>query len=231
MENVTIVCATRETEQSFFKTSALGKTLDTAYKAYGIRKLIFYKNSRGLSECYNIAISQAPEDETLVFVHDDIFIPDFFWMKSLFVSLSRFDLVGVAGNRRRVSNQPGWAFIRFDEKHCKFDWDSNENLSGLVGHGNNFPCPISVYGRPEERCLLLDGVFLAAKKKTFLNNQIKFDEQFKFHFYDMDICRQFERAGLTLGTTPISIIHESGGKFGSPQWLDAYAAYIKKWKE
>ena len=52
---------------------------------------------------------------------------------------------------------------------------------------------------------------------------------FDFHFYDLDICRQFESKQLKMGTWPISVIHESGGAFGTPAWQDSYKKYLEKW--
>jgi len=79
--------------------------------------------------------------------------------------------------------------------------------------------------------VLLDGVLLTVCKRTFTQHNIRFDEQFKFHFYDMDICRQFERAGLRMGTYSVSVIHQSGGNFGTPEWAAGYKDYLKKWGE
>ena len=32
-----------------------------------------------------------------------------------------------------------------------------------------------------------------------------------------------------MGTWPISVIHESGGNFGSEGWSQGYKKYIEKW--
>jgi hypothetical protein len=65
-------------------------------------------------------------------------------MNTIFNGVKFFDIVGFAGNKRRVPFQPVWAFI--DEK---FTWDESKNLSGIVGHGTLFPPEnISVFGAP-----------------------------------------------------------------------------------
>jgi hypothetical protein len=33
-----------------------------------------------------------------------------------------------------------------------------------------------------------------------------------------------------MGTWPISVVHESGGSFGSPGWKAAYLKYLDKWQ-
>jgi hypothetical protein len=45
----------------------------------------------------------------------------------------------------------------------------------------------------------------------------------------MDFCRQAELKGLRMGTWPLSVVHESGGAFGSQGWRDGYARYLQKY--
>lgn len=161
----------------------------------------------------------------MVFAHDDVHILDFYWIHSVLNGLNHFGIVGVAGNKRRVPAQPSWAFV--DQS---LTWDDQENLSGIVGHGNRFPPDnLSVFGPPFQEVKLLDGVFLAAFSETLIKNHMRFDEKFKFHFYDMDFCRQAEIRGITMGTIPLSLVHESGGNFGSDGWKNSYSDYLKKW--
>ena len=176
---------------------------------------------------YNLAIDNSKNsDELLVFLHDDLHLIDFFWADELRKAVEHFDIVGVAGNRRRVARQPSWAFV--DER---LTWDKAENLSGRVGHGKGFPAPISNYGPTPQKCLLLDGLLLAARSNILHKHGLRFDERFQFHFYDMDFCRQAERLGLSMGTWPIAVIHESGGSFGTDIWRAGWAAYFEKWGE
>ena len=231
MAGVTLVAATREAESGFFSRTALGKTL-SAYARYGIRARLFYGNTRGLPECYNLALDATGEyDEILVFLHDDVFLPDLFWVQRLAEGLKAFDMVGVAGNKRRLPGQPAWAFKRISPRDNSLEWDEGEYLSGTVAHGSGFPCKVTRYGPEGQACLLLDGVLLAARKSAFARHGIRFDPRFRFHFYDLDICRQFEQAGLSMGTCSISVIHESGGNYGEPAWAQAYEAYLEKWGE
>ena len=60
---------------------------------------------------------------------------------------------------------------------------------------------------------------------------MRFDERFPFHFYDLDFCRSARANGLRLGTWPITLTHQSGGRFGIPEWRKAYADYLNKWHE
>ncbi len=226
MTSFVIVSATRLSENDFFDKSALGSSLRHSYGNYPLKLELFSNNSKGLGECYNAAIDRASDDDILIFVHDDVFLIDFFWRETLMQGFSLYDLLGVAGNTHRAPRQPAWAFI-----NDTFQWDIPDHLSGVVGHGQGFPCQLSTFGHPFKKCKLLDGLFLAARKKTFKDNGIRFDEAFKFHFYDMDICRQFESKGLSAGTISLALIHESGGAFGTPTWRENYEKYLAKWGE
>ena len=68
-----------------------------------------------------------------------------------------------------------------------------------------------------------------AQVEALFRRGARFDEQFSFHFYDMDFCRQCEQKGLRMGTWPISVIHQSGGSFGSLAWQAARVRYLQKW--
>jgi GT2 family glycosyltransferase len=76
--------------------------------------------------------------------------------------------------------------------------------------------------------LLLDGLLLAVRSETLTRSGLRFDPQFRFHFYDMDFCRQAEKLGLSCGTWDLSVMHESGGNFASAEWQSAYDAYLLK---
>lgn len=220
-----LIVATRESAENFWHITATGRSL-ASYSSPHLDITIYAENNKGLSEIYNVEIEKAKyKPAILIFVHDDLHILDFFWMQQLFNGLSHFGLVGIAGNRRRVSCQPSWAFINEE-----FQWDAPENLSGVVGHGTSFPpTNISYFGPPFQEVKLLDGLLLAAHSETLIKNHIRFDEKFKFHFYDMDFCRQAEIRGISMGTIPLSLIHQSGGNFGSEDWKSAYQKYLQKW--
>jgi Glycosyltransferase like family len=221
-----IVCATRKSLPDFINQTALGRSL-SVYNFPFLEIRVYEENTLGLPIVYNHALQEAINDPAiLVFIHDDVCICDFHWINHILEALLVFELVGLAGNKRRVPRQPSWAFV--DEK---FTWDAPENLSGLVGHGNEFPPQwINVYGASRQEVKLLDGLMLACHSQTLLEKNIWFDEQFDFHFYDLDLCRQAENNNLKMGTWDISVIHESGGDFYSEGWQLSYAKYLSKWR-
>lgn len=224
---IRFVVATRSSFDNFFTGTALGRSLALYYRHGGIQVRVFEDNSAGLPSVYNQAIEEARAQPALmVFCHDDLHLCDFFWADRLQEGLRKFDIVGLAGNVRRVPHQPGWAIV--DEQ---FTLDASENLSGTVGHGDGFPSPsLSVFGPSGRPVKLLDGLLLACDSELLIKKGLRFDERFDFHFYDLDFCREAEQLGLSMGTWPISVVHESIGMPGTPSWRAGYATYLDKWK-
>ena len=224
---IQLVSATRMTEQDFWEKSALGRSLKRHMQQdKRLSVSVAYENTRGLSTIFNESIKSADDDTVLVFIHDDVWIDEEHFGDAVLAGLTQFDVIGVAGNKRRIPNQPAWAFVDLD-----FTWDNKENLSGRVGHGEHAFGQVSDYGSVPAACELLDGVFLAAKKAALSSTQVLFDDQFEFHFYDLDFCRTARSANLNLGTWPVALTHQSGGAFGSELWRETYLRYMKKWED
>ncbi len=231
-EKIRFVCATRESQKQFFKKSPLGRSLPF-YRAFPPRRRIelrlFKENAEGLPSIYNTAIEEAKADPAiLVFIHDDVYLSDYYWAERLLDGLRLFDIVGLAGNRRRASGQASWMYL-----DGEFKRDRDENLSGVIGHGEGFPdlIELSVYGPPGQQVALLDGVMLAVRSDLLIESGLRFDTRFTFDFYDMDFCRQAELRGLRMGTWPISMIHGSAGNLGGEAWRAAYRQYLVKYGE
>lgn len=224
-ETIRVVCATRKEREEFYSATALGKSL-SLYRPPAVELRLFPGNTLGLSAVYNTAIEEsAGEQEILLFVHDDLHLCDFHWAGRLREGLAAFDIVGLAGNRRRVPGQPGWGMT--DEKLTA---EQRGNLSGIVAHGKGFPAEtVNVFGPPGQRVALLDGLFLAVRSRTLQSKSLRFDERFDFHFYDLDFCREAEQAGLAMGTWPIAVVHESRGGYVSDSWRQGYERYLEKW--
>ncbi|MDD5275187.1 MAG: glycosyltransferase [Methylovulum sp.] len=246
---IDIVSATRFSEQDFWEKSPLGISLLRLGHDARLTAHIAYENRRGLPEVYNACISAENGNGMVVFIHDDVWIDDDFLADRVCEGLQEFDVIGVAGNRRRVLNQPAWCYVesvfgtdgRKDRSsliralagcfvYTSFKCDESINLSGSVAHGKNALGKITFFGSNPAECELLDGVFIAAKKSALTTNSVFFDPRFDFHFYDLDFCRRARQCGLRLGTWPIGLTHQSGGAFGSKQWQEKYRAYIEKWK-
>jgi GT2 family glycosyltransferase len=221
---IDVICATRSTAEEFWSKAALGLSLRRMSHDDRLRPRIYCENRRGLPQLYNERIQSPDAAPTLLFIHDDVWLDDHFLAEHLAAGLEAFDVLGVAGNRRRAPMQPSWAFPT-----TEFKWDDRANLSGIVSHGQGPFGVLSVFGRVPAECELLDGVMLAARRDTLRERQVGFDERFDFHFYDLDFCRSARAAGLRLSTWPIAITHQSEGGFGSNGWLENYKKYVAKW--
>ena len=231
-DKIRFVSATRLSQQDFFAKAPLGRSLPV-YRTFPKRQIIelrlFANNEEGLSRIYNTAIEESKADPAiLIFIHDDVYLSDYYWAEHLQDALAHFDVVGLAGNRRRVPRQASWMFL--DDQ---FTRDNYDNLSGVLGHGDPFPNlrQLSVYGEPGQEVKLLDGVMLAVRSQILIERDLRFDPRFKFHFYDMDFCRQAETKGIRMGTWAISVVHASAGTLGVEPWRAAYDDYLAKYGE
>ena len=222
---IEIVSATRLSESDFWERAALGRSLKRLSHESRLVPRVAFANRRGLPEVYNERIAAPDGADILAFVHDDVWIDDYFLADRVVEGLEEYDVIGVAGNRRRVRNQPAWPWI--DAEFNRDDW---RNLSGSVAHGPD-PCgQVTFFGAAPAQCELLDGVFLAASKSRLVASSVRFDPTFDFHFYDMDFCRSARQRGLRLGTWPICLTHQSVGAFRTAPWREKYELYLEKWQ-
>jgi len=221
-EHVEIVSATRLGPDDFNADAPLGQSLGRLHFDRRLKARIFLNNTLGLPLVYNQRIQSPSGPDVTVFIHDDVWIEDPFFVDRIVEGLDHFDIVGVAGNQRRAPHQPSW--------HMREDRSlDRDNLSGSVSHGRPFGA-IRHFGPSGIECELLDGVLLAARRTRLWKAGVRFDPAFTFDFYDMDFCRTARAHGLRLGTWPIAISHRSAGNFASKEWEAARLRYFDKWK-
>lgn len=183
----------------------------------------------GLGEIFNKALDEADPQTNLVFLHDDVYLNDWFFAERVLDALERFDVVGVVGSVNPDLSQPSWG-LRFDEQLNATGWQPGLQRSGAVNHFD-YACPkVSVYGPTPLPCRLLDGLFLAIRTSAVKERGVRFDPRFRFHCYDLDFCRSAEEQSLRIGTWPISVTHDSGGSYGSDAFKQAARVYLEKWR-
>jgi GT2 family glycosyltransferase len=198
---IEIVSATRLAKAEFWKSSPLGQSLRRLAQDARLSSFIAFENRRGLPEVYNARIDSPAAADILAFIHDDVWIDDFFLADRLLAALDAFT------------------------------WDDKANLSGRMAFGNYPFGTVWIYGDTPAPCELLDGVLLAARKDTLRQRGLRFDPAFDFHFYDLDFCRSARTAGASLGTWPICLTHQSGGNFDGPDWKRLLDTYRAKWPD
>ncbi len=226
-----IACATRESEDRFETHTPTGRSLARLRQAvFRVHAEVAARNRAALAKAYNVTVREELADHIVVFMHDDVWIDDFYLPQRLHEALGQYDVVGVAGGRNRIAGQPAWCFpTRLGE------WDLRDNLLGTVAHEvkpqkSAEPSPVSRYGFARGPARLLDGLLIATRVASLLERGVRFDECFPFHFYDLDFCRTAEARGLRLGVWPLSVTHHSPGDgFGNAAWMACWGRYIGKW--
>jgi hypothetical protein len=243
MKLTRLVASTKLSERDFWNRSLLGKSL-LAFPAELRPELwIRFENTGkwGLPEIYNRAIENCPDDKHLLFVHDDVFLHDTFLQHRIAEGLGRAEVIGLAGSRGSDLTQPSWG-LAFDAQLKPTGWQRSETLvlSGAVSHISRYHDPaqeigvvpkphLTLYGTFPADCQLLDGLFLAVHGTVMREWNVRFDERFRFHLYDLDFCRTAKSRGLRLKTWPILVSHGSGGNFDSEEFRAAARLYLEKW--
>lgn len=206
--NKLIITSCTRLNESEWSTSLLGSSYPRLPNA-DTHSIIHYNNKEAITKCYNktIDIVKAWQDynpdDIIVFVHDDVRIEDLFFIEKLEEGLKEFDVVGVAGGKK----------LLIDHRVPPM-WTNGAIGSGAIHHSKDshrMPNCFGLFGR----VLTLDGVCIATKLSTLVNNNIRFDEQFDFHCYDLDFSMQCYKNRLKLGTIPLHLLHGSVGDFGS----------------
>lgn len=211
------VVASQVSRESFLTDTALGRSVRRLLHSSDVSLRLWAANTRGLSELYNTAIEDETTPEYVVFLHDDIYIEDFFIYDRVVEGLSQYDVLGLAGSLY----QPG-----------QVRWGQTKGGSaGAVAQGPDPLGKVYRFGPNSAPVDLLDGLFIAAKTETLRRSGVRFDPAFKFHFYDLDFSLTAKRAGLRVGVWPISVTHQSRGNFKSTEWLEGSVQFAEKWKD
>jgi tetratricopeptide (TPR) repeat protein len=228
---IRLVCATRLAQEQFFATAALARSLPYYRrfpKGQPIDLRLFANHVGALGAAYNAAIEEArSECVILVFIREDVYLSDYYWARRLLEGLKDFELIGLAGNRRRAPGQASWLYL--DDRLTE---DAPENLSGAVGYGTGYPgvARFEAFGAPGREVRLLDGTLLAVRSSTLFEKNLRFDPRFPTHFHDVDFCRQAEALGVRMGTWPIATIRVEAPPCNE-EWRAAYQEYLTKYGE
>jgi len=216
------VSASRLSPQQILERSPLALSLKRLHADRRITSRFFADNTVGLPTLYNQVLDSTEGPDIQVFVHDDVWIDDSFVADRLVEGLAAFDIIGVAGNRRRLPGQVNWGL---DPATGLLD---RPHVSGRLTHGRPLG-RVDILGPAPAPCVVLDGVFIALRRSLMRREGLRFDPRFSFHFYDLDFCRTATNHGLRLSTWPIVITHASVGNYTSPAWHAAKDLYLAKW--
>ena len=215
-----LISATRQDADTFRTHTLLGRSLQhSAHKE--LLHSVAFNNTKGLPEIYNAALDLYQES-VLLFCHDDLALPPTHLEPLLQKALNRFDIVGLAGNRRDL-NHFAW-HVRPDGLGWDYPYLRGETLSGSTTNTIR-----NIRGLCDVPVALIDGAFIAIQRNRLVDKRIRFDERFLFHFYDLDLCRQARECELQLGVIRLDCVHTSGGLFGDPDWIKQAKLYCAKW--
>jgi hypothetical protein len=179
-------------------------------------------NTAGLAARYNQFLrAHAGQDAIAILAHDDLSIEDVFVREKLSAGAEQFVVQGLAGaaslDLELLAPQTMWTRA------------PREHLSGAVEHslpnGMSF---WSSYGPVPRQCVVLDGVFLAIDLARI--GDVRFDEGFTFHFYDLDFCLSAHQSSLALGTVNVHAHHHSAGDFTTAGFFEAQQRFRAKWR-
>lgn len=198
-------------------------------KARGWQVDFRYNNTEKLSVNYNQYLTEEYRDQYVVFLHDDVSLNFESACWELRDALTKFAVIGVAGATDTVLKKPIlWHLMT-----------SRDKLSGAVAHDsskytNGVPSQhMTPFGPYPQRCVLMDGVFLAVDVSKLLDAKVQFDTTNPAiaHFYDLDFCLSANQAGLKMSTWPIYITHRSPGLLSmeDAQWKEGQEWFINKW--
>ena len=195
------------------------------FQSCGIETKILI-NQKSIFEAYDKGLDEldADFDDIIILCHDDIEIltrPEVF-THLLKENLSKTDtgFVGIAGAKSFNQNAVWWN---------REEWGAGL-LSGYIYHGKNnldmYPTHFGNLGQ----VVVMDGVFLAATKRTLRSIQLSKPQAFPgdWDFYDIFYTFQAHKKGNKNYTLPIQMRHESGGEIaGRDSWHKNREAFIR----
>jgi len=186
---------------------------------------IYFKerNKMSIAKAYNKAIDFCIKEgvDYLVLCHDDVILENVTEVK-LLENFDQFDMFGVAGATQCKLEKPAlW--------HLMGGGFNGGNLHGAVSHLQGNIKGMTSFGPYPHRAVMVDGVFMAIKRKVF--EKVRFDEKCpaKFHFYDIDYSMSAHKAGFKVGVGDILITHASPGlREFTPEFEKGQDWFIKK---
>lgn len=189
---------------------------------------LFCNNSEGLCKRYNEVLDAHRHDyDYIMFIHADTLPCDFLYFIRSMINRN-YPIMGLAGCT---------AMPMFGQYH-PIAWNTMSDVNTQVGevwhkHQLNAPARQSIFGNKKEAypVIAIDGLCMIFSKVALDNEQLRFDEQFKFDFYDMDMCFTANKLGVKIGIIhPGKFIHWSVGKGILKQtYKEAEAKFISKW--
>lgn len=185
----------------------------------------FLNNIKGLSEVYNEALDKYRQIyDYIVFAHNDlIFDSLYYFIKQIIVE--NHPVMGLAG----AVHAPCYG-----KSPMAWNVIGGKSQAGEVWHKVNNETPFikNIYAgvKKSSPALTVDGVVLIFSKRALDNPELKFDPQFTFDFYDMDICFTAAKLGLYCAIINAPVIHYSAGNgILAARYKELEVLFRQKW--
>lgn len=220
-KQLVIVSCTREKTFKGLIKRPLWKSLQKQYELNG-DKINFHlshnADEKGLSAVYNQFLTEY-KDQYILFVHDDVELTDIFLYDK--IVNSPYVVTGLAGAKE------------FNKKAENLAWHlaaPKESYVGEVKHAHAQSVWTTVFGPTKSRSLTLDGLFLAIDAEELNKKGVLFDEDFKFHFYDLAFCLRCNENKVSCGVLPIDVVHWGlGDSMNTTEWRESQTKFREKY--
>jgi|TARA_A100000172_G_scaffold41301_1_gene25192 hypothetical protein len=220
MKIYSLTCTRGELSPTTTKLLEFFKSCDIESKLLIGEHSIFRAYEKGIED-----VNADPED-IIILCHDDIEVltrPEVF-TQLLKEKLSQSDtgFVGAAGTRHFAKSGVWWDMEQ---------WKAGSH-SGYVFHGKDISTMDATFFGQLGEVVVMDGVFLAATKRTLDSIQLTQPKKFvgRWDFYDIFYTFQTFLKGKKNYTIPIQLRHESIGELaGRDSWHRNREAFLKQY--
>lgn len=175
---------------------------------------------KSITEAYNEAIDKA-ETPYIILTHDDAFplqVPGYTIGQRLLSHMHGMGVLGFVGSSHLSG--PVWCSA-----------GAGRAFGTVVTNMPNNKVNALTWGQPARLVRdmrTLDGFCLVVDVEKA--KEIRFDERFKWHFYDMDFCASMRKYGHnTACACDILINHQSPGRFDHA-WAEGTIVFADKWQ-
>jgi hypothetical protein len=218
MKNIKFVVATKENKQNLLKTKPFGLFLEKTSLSH--QAIIIENNKEGLPKLYNNFLTEEYKNDYIIFIHDDVLIDDLFSLEKIQMAFEKYDIIGLAGAKT----------CDLGSDVCAWHLMSKPNsYVGEVSHySKDKKVWTTVFGPTDDRSLLLDGLFIGVNVEKAIEKQLKWDENFKFHHYDISFCLRANNLKIKAGVFPLRVVHYGlGDSMLTNDWKESNQVFKK----
>ena len=202
-------------------TSKLIHTLSS----YGVNVKVL-ANQESIFEAYEkgLSLCDAEDKDIVILCHDDLDIGS---TRAEFIAALASCLEVGAG----IVGPAGTTLLGVDAVWWNQErWQAGYHRGSVDHHKKETNQKYTTHYGPHGQVVVLDGLFLAAKKEVWEQVGLKKPPYFegKWDFYDIHYTTTAHLLGLKNATIPLHMIHYSGGELvGRDSWHKNREAYIK----